>query len=126
VRPLHASIDPTALSHNLAVVRHYAPAAKVLAVIKANAYGHGLLRAASAFGDADGFAVVELDAAVRLREAGYGQRIVLLEGFFSANELEVFSNFRLSTVVHSVEQIEMLKASPPGTRLDVLLKSTPA
>lgn len=122
MRPLQASVDLAALEHNLQVVRRYAPAAQVMAVIKANAYGHGLMRAASALRDADGFAVVELDAAVRLREAGYGQPILLLEGFFSADELDVFAEFELMPVIHAREQIEMLAAYPGASKLDVFVK----
>ena len=85
-RPITATIDLSALAHNLGVARAHAPHAKVFAVIKANAYGHGLLRAAQALRAADGFAVVEFDAAVRLREAGFAQRILLLEGFFDDSE----------------------------------------
>ncbi len=86
-RPLQALIDLSALEHNLSVVRHHAPRSRVMAVIKADAYGHGLLRAAEALANADGFAMLELDAAVRLREAGYRHTILLLEGFFDMEEL---------------------------------------
>src|SRR5262245_37632457 len=79
-RPVFATIDPAALAHNLAVVRRHAPAARTLAVLKANAYGHGLERAARALASADGFGLIELDAAVRLREGGYAGTILLLEG----------------------------------------------
>ena len=61
-----------------------------MAVIKADAYGHGLLRAAEAFKSADGFAILELEAAIRLREAGYEHHILLIEGFFSRSEFELF------------------------------------
>jgi alanine racemase len=71
---------------------------------------------------ADGFGVVELDAAVRLRDAGYTQRIVLLEGFFEPSELPVIVERCLSTVVHNSAQLEMLRALSPGAALDVLLK----
>ena len=122
MRPISATIDLGALRHNLGIARACGPRARVLAVIKANAYGHGLDRAARALQSADGFALVELDAAVRLREAGYRQRIVLLEGFFEAEELPVFVEHRLSAVVHGARQIEMLRALAPGAALDVLLK----
>ncbi|HKA42283.1 MAG TPA: alanine racemase, partial [Burkholderiales bacterium] len=79
-RPLLATIDLAALKRNLAVVRRHAPRSRVLAVIKANAYGHGLVRAARALSDADGYGLIELESAVRLREAGFRQRILLLEG----------------------------------------------
>lgn len=122
MRPTLATIDLGALRHNLTVVRQRAPHSKAFAVIKANAYGHGLLRAARALCAADGFAVVELEAAVRLREAGYRQRLALLEGCFDPRELEVVSHYDIATVVHSPEQLEMLAAAPPHARLDVLLK----
>ena len=69
MRPLFATIDSAALRHNLGVVRRHAPRSKVSAVVKADAYGHGLLRAAAALSQSDGFALVELDGAVRLRKA---------------------------------------------------------
>jgi alanine racemase len=122
LRPTQATIDLAALQHNLGVARVRAPQSRVLAVIKANAYGHGLGRAARAFNDADGFALVELDAAVRLREAGFTQRIALLEGFFEVRELDVIADHGLACAVHSMEQVRMLEASPPKGRLDILLK----
>jgi alanine racemase len=122
LRPLTATIDLTALTHNLAVAQRCASRSKVFAVIKANAYGHGVLRAARAFAGAHGFAVIELEAAVRLREAGYRQRILLLEGFFEPRELAVLVDYKLSTTVHSLEQLDMLSALPAHSALDVLLK----
>ncbi len=122
MRPITATIDLAALRHNLAVAQRHATRSKVFAVIKANAYGHGLARAARALTDAHGFAVVELDAAVRLREMGYRQRIVLLEGFFEPRELRVIVEQGIATVVHSAEQLKMLEELPPQASLDVLLK----
>lgn len=122
MRPVSATIDLEALRHNLAIARRHAPRSRVFAVVKANAYGHGLMRAARALCDADGYALVELDAAVRLREAGYQQRIALLEGHFEARELAVMAQHKLTTVVHSAEQLEMLDALPAGSALDVMLK----
>jgi alanine racemase len=91
-------------------------------VIKANAYGHGLARAARAMARADGYAVVELEMAVRLRDAGYTQRIVLLEGYFEPSELPVLAERGIAAAVHSFEQIRMLESAPAGAKLDVLLK----
>jgi len=122
VRPITATIDLSALRHNLGVVRRHAPQSRAIAVVKANAYGHGLLRAARSFVEADGFAVVELEAAIRLREAGYSRPIILLEGFFGPRELPVLNEHRFMPAIHSFEQIEMLREARPGTRLDVLLK----
>jgi alanine racemase len=121
-RPISATINLGALGSNLGLVRRHAPDSRALAVIKANAYGHGLLRTARALSAADGFALLELDAAVRLREAGFGQRMVLLEGFFDARELAVVLEHGLATVVHSREHIEALAQLPAGSNLDVLLK----
>ena len=121
-RPLKATIDLSALRHNLAVVRRHAPRAAVFAVIKADAYGHGLMRAAHALASAEGYALLELDAAVRLREAGYRQRIALLEGAFAPRDLEVAAEHRLAIAIHSQEQVRMLEAAPADARFDVLLK----
>ena len=122
MRPIKALISSAALRHNLGVVRSSAPHARVFAVIKANAYGHGLLRAARAFESADGLALLEIEAAVRLRESGYGRRLALLEGLFETTELAVAAQHDLTIVVHSEEQLRMLDAAPAGTRLDVMLK----
>ena len=123
-RPILATIDLSALRHNLGVVRRHAKQARVLAVIKANAYGHGVVRVARALADAgaDGFALLELDAAIALREAGFKQRIVLLEGFFDVSELALLAEHRIDTVVHCAEQIAMLRAAPAGVKLNLLLK----
>jgi alanine racemase len=121
-RPIHALIDLSALEHNLSVVRRHASRSRIMAVIKADAYGHGLLRAAEAFKSADGFAILELEAAIRLREAGYEHHILLIEGFFSRSELELFERYHLSTVIHNSEQLEMLSAYKRPRGLDVFLK----
>ncbi len=121
-RPLTATINTVALAHNLGVARAHAPHARVCAVIKANAYGHGLLRSAAALRAADGFAVIEFDAAMQLRAAGYMQRIVLLEGFFDQREAVEGAARRFTAVVHADEQQGLLDPLGAGTRLDVLLK----
>ena len=86
-RPIVATVDLAAIAANVAQVRRYAPGTEVMAVVKANAYGHGLLRVLPALADADGLALIELDAALALRAAGYRRPIVLLEGFFENREL---------------------------------------
>lgn len=93
-----------------------------MAVIKANGYGHGMLRVASALRDADGFAVLTISEAVALREAGFDQTILLLEGLFSPDELAVAAQFGLSVVVHSEPQLLMLEAARGYAALDVFLK----
>jgi alanine racemase len=122
MRPIKATINLAALTHNLAVARGAAPHSRVFAVVKANAYGHGLTRAVRAFDAADGCALLEIDAAVRLREAGYTKRVALLEGLFEASELAQAAAHDFAIAVHCEEQLRMLDAAPAGARLDVLLK----
>jgi len=120
-RPIQAQIDLSKLEQNLSVVRRYAPNARIMAVIKANAYGHGLLHAAKALQNADGFAISELDAAIRLRNAGFHHPILLLEGFISTEELAQFKKYQLSAVIHHKMQVEMILASQ-HKGLDVFIK----
>ncbi|SFM42615.1 alanine racemase [Nitrosomonas communis] len=121
-RPIHARIDLAALQHNFYIARKHAQNARVIAVIKANAYGHGLLNIANAIKAADAFAVLELDAAIRLREAGIYQPILLLEGFFSEADLAIIRQYQLSTVIHHHEQLAMLSSSKQETKINVFLK----
>jgi len=121
-RPLRALVRRTAFRHNLEMARRAAPHARLLAVVKANAYGHGLLRAAEGLAGADGFAVLELDAAVRLRDHGHAGPIVLLEGCFDPSELRVCSELRLTAAVHNLEQVAMLEQARLAAPIDVFLK----
>lgn len=121
-RPIHASVSLAALRQNLALVRHRAPRARVWAVVKANAYGHGLARVFPALASSDGFALLDLDEAERLRELGHRGPILLLEGFFSEDDLALIDALRLTTVVHSEEQLAMLALRPTREPLDVYLK----
>jgi alanine racemase len=93
-----------------------------MAVIKANGYGHGMLRVAAALNDADGFAVLRVEEGIALREAGFRQRILLLEGFFSADELPLLAQHRLSSVIHNNAQAEMLCRTDLGEKIDVFFK----
>ncbi|MBU1980360.1 MAG: alanine racemase [Gammaproteobacteria bacterium] len=122
MRPLLAQIDLSALKHNFGVVRGHAPHSRSMVVIKANGYGHGMLRVAHALEAADGYAVLNVDEAVALREAGFKQTILLLEGFFSADELPTLAEYRLTSVIHCQEQIEMLEMAGLPVKLDVFLK----
>jgi alanine racemase len=122
MRPITARIHRTAFRHNLAVVRRHAPRSRVWAVIKANGYGHGARRAARALEDADGLALVELEAALELRAAGELRPILLLEGFFSPRELPQIAEHDLTPVVHSLEQVVMLEKARLDARLAVYLK----
>jgi alanine racemase len=121
-RPLYAQINLAAMRENLARVREKAPGSQVLAVVKANAYGHGLLRVLPALDAADGLALVELDAAILLREQHYMRRILLLEGFFEEGELNEIAQRRLAIVVHDIEQIRMLEAAVLSRALEVFVK----
>lgn len=118
----YAVLDLDAVQHNLAVVRKFAPAAKIMAVIKANGYGHGLLRIAEATKQVDGFAVARMEEAIRLRNAGFKQRIVLLEGFSCLEELAMIQQYQLETVVHCVEQIGLLENFDSAEKIAVWLK----
>jgi alanine racemase len=109
-RPILATVYPAALSHNLDIVRKAAPDARVWAVVKANAYGHGIERAFDALRSADGFALLDLDEARRLRALDWRGPILLLEGCFEARDLELCSRLGLWHTVHCQEQIDMLAA----------------
>jgi len=122
VRPIQATISAAALRANYAVAQRAARGAKVYAVVKANAYGHGLGRVGRALANADGFGIVELEGAVALREAGARQPILLLEGFFEAAELPVLAAHDLAVVVHSQDQLRMLESTKPARPLDVFFK----
>lgn len=121
-RPLVARINSAALAHNLILARQLAGQSRVLAVIKANAYGHGLVRVASALRAADGFAVLTLDEAVILRSQGYTHPIVLLEGFFHPDELPEIARRRLLPVVHREDQVEALARAHLDHKIDLFLK----
>ncbi|HHC72017.1 MAG TPA: alanine racemase, partial [Thiotrichales bacterium] len=121
VRP-EAVIDRGAMAHNLGRVRALAPGRKVMAVIKANGYGHGLLRVAEALQGADAFGVARLEEALALRDGGIRQRLVLLEGVFSGEELESALRHRLDTVLHDRHQLQVLAAHREAARLSVWLK----
>jgi alanine racemase len=121
-RPIRATFNLAALQHNLGVARARAGDARVWAVAKANAYGHGLLRARRALDAADGFALLDIDEAVRLRDAGVRKPILLLEGFFAPTDLVPIAHHSLSVVVHSIEQLAMLESVRPTPPLAVFLK----
>jgi alanine racemase len=121
-RPARARVDLSALQHNFQRVQQAAPGSRVMAVIKANGYGHGIVDVARALTAADAFGVATLEEAVALREAGFENRIVLLEGFFGADDFPLVSGYRLDAVLHHASQIEWLEQTPPGRPLDVWLK----
>ena len=115
-------INRRALRHNLQRLRELAPASKLVAVVKANAYGHGLLETARTLPDADAFGVARLEEALRLREGGITQPILLLEGFFNATDLPTIAAQHLHTAVHNIEQLEALETADISEPVTVWMK----
>ncbi len=109
-----ALVDLSALRHNLEAVRRYAPASRIWAVVKANAYGHGLEATAGALSGSDGFAVARVEEGIRLRAAGVGHPVLVLEGMVFADELEAASRFDLILALHHWGQLELLERSGQG------------
>ncbi len=121
-RPIQALIHSDALAHNLARARAAAPDAKVWAVVKADAYGHGIERAYEGLRGADGFALLDLAEAERIRACGWRGPILLLEGAFEARDLETCSRLALWHAVHCSEQIDWLAAHKTQQPQRVFLK----
>lgn len=121
-RAATALIDLDALRHNLQRVREAAPGRYVMAIIKANGYGHGMVRVARAMANADAFGVASIDEAIVLREAGIETPITLLEGFFEAQELALIQHHRLGVVIHHAAQLDILEAHPLSTPIPTWLK----
>lgn len=115
-------VSRAALQHNLQRVRELMPGSRVLAMIKADAYGHGALVAAEALSAADGFGVAFLQEALALRAAGVAHPVTILEGVFTPEEMAAVVQHQLTTVVHQEAQIRMLEAVPAATPVDVWLK----
>jgi alanine racemase len=121
-RLIRALVDTAALRHNLGTIRAYAPGSRVMAVVKANAYGHGLVSTALALADADSFAVARLDEGIALRSAGVRAPIVLLEGIFNAEQLAEAAHHRFELVVHDPLQIKLLEAHRDARRFIIWIK----
>ena len=121
-RPILATVHQDALAHNLARARQAAGDARVWAVVKANAYGHGIERVFDAFRAADGFALLDLAEAERVRALGWRGPVLLLEGVFEPRDLELCSRLSLWHVVHSDAQIDMLAAHKSQNPHRVFLK----
>jgi alanine racemase len=119
---IRAIIDTSALRNNLRQIRSKAPGSRVMAVVKANAYGHGLVPTALALSEADAFAVARLDEGLALREAGVRQTVVLLEGVFSKEQLAAAAEQRFEIVVHDPLQVSLLEQFQSAHRLVVWLK----
>ena len=121
-RPIVATIDSAALAHNLALAAQLTHGARVWAVVKADAYGHGIAVAASAFAAADGLALIEIENAIALRELGWKKPILLLEGCFADVDWRAAAEHRLTCVIHSDEQLSEFEATPLSRKLDIYLK----
>jgi alanine racemase len=122
MRLIRARIDTRALRGNLARLRAAAPGARVMAVIKANAYGHGQVPTALALSGADAFAVARIEEAVALRSAGITQPIVLLEGIVNASQLAEAAQFQLELVVHDPGQVALLEQFRGSHRFSLWIK----
>ena len=121
-RPVYARLDLQALKNNLAVVRRAAPDSRVWSVVKANAYGHGIERVWTALGATDGFAMLNIEEAILLRERGWKGPILMLEGFFHADDLPLYDKYRLTTSVHSNWQLKAIQNAQLRAPLDIYLK----
>ena len=121
-RPIVARLDLQALRQNLQVVQAAAPHSRVWSVVKANAYGHGLDRVWSSLSTTDGFAMLNIEEAILLRERGWKGPILMLEGFFHADELALFDQYRLTTSLHSNWQVKVLANAKLNAPIDVYLK----
>src|SRR6185369_15773516 len=121
-RPIEALVHTGALAHNVTRARGAAPDVRVWAVVKANAYGHGIERAYAGLSGADGFALLDLAEAERVRALGWRGPILLLEGCFEPRDLELCSRLNLWHAVHHEAQIDMLAAHKTHAPHCVFLK----
>lgn len=121
-RLIRAVIDTRALRSNLATIRAKVPGSKVMAVVKANGYGHGLIPIALSLAEADAFAVARLEEGLALRAAGVNQTIILLEGVFTPEQLQEAARHGFQIVVHDTLQIELLESFPGSHRFVLWLK----
>ena len=123
MRPLVATIDLSAIAHNYAVAKRCAPGRQAFAVVKANAYGHGVREVVTALHDmADGFAVASLEEATEVRALHGEARILLLEGCFEADEYSFAAQLGLDVVLHSEQQAQQLLATALSQPVNVWLK----
>jgi alanine racemase len=121
-RLIRAVIDTAALRHNLKTIRERARGARVMAVVKANAYGHGLIPTALALAEVDAFAVARLEEGLALRAQGITRPVVLLEGVFAAEQLLEAARYGFDLVVHDALQVEILEENPGPHRFVLWIK----
>lgn len=107
-----ASINLSALRHNLTQIRRFAPTSKIIAMVKANAYGHGLIAVSQALSQVDALGVARINEAVILRKGGIKTPIILLEGFNEPSELDLIHQYDLGSVIHHQQQMTYLQENP--------------
>ena len=117
-----AVIDRSALRHNFQQIRQFAPHSRLIAVVKANAYGHGLLETAKTLKDADCYGVARIGEALKLRSGGIVKPILMLEGFFSADDLPVLVANNIETAIHSDEHLQALEEADLERPIKVWMK----
>jgi len=122
-RAAKVSIDLSALQHNFKQVKKISANRKIMPVIKANAYGHGLLRVADALADADGFAVAQITEAIALREHGIEKPLTVFQAFLNASQLDLIYQYDLRPAIHQQWQIDLLEKKQSTTAIDVWLKN---
>lgn len=110
VRQATVYIDSQALQYNLNRVKQLAPTAKIVSMVKANAYGHGIKDCLAALSSTDNFGVACLEEALEIRKLGYQQPITLIEGIFSEEEMDSVIQYGLECVIHQSAQLDWLKA----------------
>ena len=113
MRPLKATINHQALLSNFKYIKKVANQSKVMSVLKANAYGHNLIDVAKTLKKSDGFAVLSIDEAIQLRKNNFDQTILLLEGFFGKEEVNIASELKINVTVHNQRQIDLINQSKP-------------
>ena len=121
-RPLVALTHINAMRANLQLARQAVPGARIWAVVKADAYGHGLAQATQAFAAADGLSLIEYDRAARLRELGWKKPIMMMQGMYSPADVDNLVHYDFQPVIHHAEQCRMLETTPVTRPLDVHLK----
>ncbi|MBN2690151.1 MAG: alanine racemase [Gammaproteobacteria bacterium] len=117
-----AHIDLSAITHNFEIIRTLAPKSKILAMIKSNAYGHGLVEVAKTIKNADGFGVACIDEAIVLRKNGINNRILVMRGFTDTEELLIMNSYNLSTVIHNKHQLSILLDTKLPKPIEIWLK----
>jgi len=121
-RAAKVTIDLAALQHNFQQVKKYAPDSKIMPVIKANAYGHGLLQVAESLIDADGFGVAQLSEAIALRENGIDKPITIFQGIANSKQLEKVIDYSLRPAISQHWQIDLLEANKQANLIDIWIK----